>query len=147
MDKDRTAQQLAIEKLRTLARRLIQGTRENKITWDETDRDQAYTYSTKDASVIIATTDNDGFAPFQLLIVNDQGNVVDSLESHERILGTRRIAPLEWAGELRELHALARRDVYRVDELVSTLLDGLPADPGPIPEQVEARIEDDEPPF
>jgi hypothetical protein len=109
------------ERLIRLARNLLEKTGESAISWQPTDRPDAYLAPLRRGSVIIRTRDADGFAPFELGVLNSDGVEVESLASLSDSGATDRSVDIV----LRPLHDLARRRAFTVDETIDGLIDEL----------------------
>ena len=110
-----------------LIQRLHLATEQKTIEWEETDRKQAYAYATKSSSVIVASIDNDGSMPFELQILDEKGNVIESLRSHVPDEDSEfTYITLPGGNDLRNLYELVRRSVLGIEEKLDELLAGLP---------------------
>jgi len=109
-----------------IIRRLHLATEQETIEWEETDRKQAYAYATKSSSVIVASVDNDGSMPFELQILDEKGNVIESLRSHVPDENFEYTTTLPGGNDLRDLYELVRRSVLGIEETLDQLLAGLP---------------------
>jgi hypothetical protein len=113
--------------LQQLLRRLIHGTLTGKIGWSDTDRPAAYQCSLSNSSVVIATSDDDGRAPWEFEILNSNGELVERLWAG----GTNQ----KWGADLSELYTAARRSARKLHVVLNDILAELPDLPS------------DEPPF
>src|SRR5689334_17656530 len=94
-------------KLVQLIERLEFGTRSGQIEWESTDRKYAFVYSTPSSSVIVASIDADGQIPIEMQVLNDRGEVIESMTSHA--MRENRYIPREGGRALASLYEQARR--------------------------------------
>jgi hypothetical protein len=117
------------QKLLDLTNRLIAGTELGQVDWQTTDNETAFVCTLRAASVAITSVDDDGVSPFSLLILDQSGDVVDSLTTRVQRLpaqdsGQIRVAP--WNEPLERLYEVARRNALNIDKIVDELLAELP---------------------
>lgn len=119
-------------KMQRLVNRLTYATNSGQIEWQDTDRPHAFQYVTTTASVIVATQDDDGAAPFTVELVDSSGAIVETLSTHESGHGGR-MEPTQWEESVENLYHLARRSVHDVDRVVDEILGNLPFPEEPEP--------------
>lgn len=127
-----------------LVKRLNLATSKGDLEWQETDDTTAFMCIFDGPSVQIKSTDRDGSYPYILLILNEEGNVVESLRSGSD----------PWDdSEMGELYERARRSATNVDDIIDSILKDLPKIPPPQKPEPEPEPEpepsgySDEPPF
>ncbi|MDW5610661.1 hypothetical protein [Mycolicibacterium sp. D5.8-2] len=123
------ASEPAIAKLLELITRLDSATRRGLIEWEATDRQFAFAYSSKASSVLVASVDDDGAVPFELQVLNEKGNVIDSMRSHtssDSYDGDQVFTFNSGGKELAALYENVRRAVTGVDKKIDEILSELP---------------------
>lgn len=127
------------QKLHDLVRRLAFSTERGSTEWESTDRDFAFRATLGDTSIIVASQDDDGTAPWTLQIIDSSGDVVDSLTTWSRAVrnadGRTVRQGAAWNTDLHNLYEMARRNALNIEAIVNDLLSQLPEPPS------------DEPPF
>lgn len=129
------------KRLEELVVRLNLATARGDLEWQQTDDETAFVCIFGGPSIELKSKDQDGAAPFILQILNDKGNVIESIRSDTDN------NPFEDYG-LSELYERARRSATNVDHIIDSILRGLPSIP-PAPPQLESESSgySDEPPF
>jgi len=80
----------------------------NEAIWSKTSRDNEYKLDLGKGAITVDSYSNDGIKFVDLAIINDRGDLVDRIWAAS--------GNTEDYGLLMELHALARRAFYKVDE-------------------------------
>ncbi|MFI7433244.1 hypothetical protein [Micromonospora haikouensis] len=120
------------QQLHNLVKRLIFATDTGRLEWQSTDRPLAFQCTVGRNSILVATVDDDGQAPYILEILDASGVLIESLQSGYATISTpggRQQIKREWNDELAELHEIARRQVLNLDKLINDLLSQLPEPP------------------
>lgn len=132
------------DRLVALARRLLERTEDDRVSWSPTDKEDTFLHSGTNASVTIRSfVDRDGDRISTLTIHNSRGTEVESLRSDfseaDRDQWEQEIkyVPAEWNATLDALYYAARRNALKVDELLDELLSEID----------NPDNEDDSPPF
>src|SRR6266566_3019656 len=113
------------EKMLTLARNLLEATKEGKVSWALTDMEGKFLYAGTRSSVTIDHYDDpDGDEVTVFSLLNSQGTTVDSLRNEmKRESGNSNIwVPADWNELLKDLYYAARRVAYDVDEAIESML-------------------------
>lgn len=127
---------IGVTKLIELMNRLDRATERGQISWTATDREAAFLYSTASSSIIVGTKDNDGQLPFELLLLNEKGSVIDTMISHRRDWIDSETWTFEYnqgGQELEHLYERVRRAVSGIDAKIDEILASLPPDDDPYP--------------
>jgi hypothetical protein len=139
-----------------MAQKLLDATRAGKITWRLTDVGDKFIYAGTRSSVTIEYDDHE-YATI-LCLLNEQGNMIDSIETGRVQTGGNSWEDHPWNDVLEDLHQAARRVVYNVDDVMESMMSdiarGTPSPPSPPKERVEdpwasdnSGGYSDEPPF
>jgi hypothetical protein len=113
---------LTAQRLTELADRLAAATIARTAEW-ELDGDDVFLWTAAGGSVTVGSRDRDGEPPYELTVYNPARERVDELTS-ELLTGDR---PAPWNDALVELYRAARRSALRADDIIETLIEGLPA--------------------
>lgn len=111
-------------RLVVLCERLADATRGGAAEWTRDGKD-VFVWTGEQGSVSIGSRDNDGEPPFQLVLVNANGERVEELTS--QLVEDDR--PAEWNEPLGDLYRAARRSGLRADDLIEALIEALPSKP------------------
>jgi len=98
------------ERIDSIVAALLSRTTDGDASWYEGETD-SYVYESGSATVIIKSRDNDGVAPYQLRILNEDGAVVSTVNSD-----------YSDSSALALLYLAARESVRKVDHTLDTLL-------------------------
>ena len=112
-----------------LCERLAEATRTRNAEWRR-DGEDIFVWQRKQATVSIGSRDKDGQPPYQLVIVNPDGEKLEELAS--QLVDNDR--PAEWNEPLADLYRAARRSALHADEIIEALIDALPIG-DPVPER------------
>lgn len=104
-----------------LCERLAEATRANHAEWRRDEQD-IFVWQGSQATVSIGSRDKDGQPPYQLAVVNPDGEKLDELAS--QLVDDDR--PAEWNEPLADLYRAARRSALHADEIIQALIDALP---------------------
>lgn len=129
------------QRLEELVKRLNLATARGDLEWQPTDNETAFVCTFDGPSVELISKDKDGAAPFILQVLNDKGNVIESITDR---------GDDPWADyNLAELYERARRSATNVDDILDSILKDLPSIPPPPPQEPEPEPSgySDEPPF
>lgn len=122
------------KKILELVRRLTTATEAGQAKWQRTDTATAFTYTGATSSVVVASKDTDGWAPFVLTLLDSAGAEVEKVESDTRWdseYETSFVTSTPWNDKLEHLYTVARRSALNIDDVVDSLLADLPPDPEP----------------
>jgi hypothetical protein len=118
-----TEQNLAVQKVGQLAIRLLERTRAGGVRWQATDRPDAFLFSGSQAAVVIRTRDDDGNYPFELALLDGNGNEVEKLFSHFDDPDEQpRYTATDYAQVLDDLWEAARAIALNIPALVDSLV-------------------------
>jgi hypothetical protein len=118
------------DRILELVARLDHATQQGSVEWKTSDRRAAFEYSTSNASVVVATVDDDGTSPYIVEVYDDKGIVVDSLRTSQRVEGGKQVAQ-PWNVPVAELYDSARRSALNTNKVIDDLMRGLPETPAP----------------
>ena len=107
--------------LHDLAKRLLAQTRDGRVTWDISDPRGAFVHTRSAGTVIIESRDRDGSFPYRLTILDPDGTAVEQLNTSP----PRASFVTEWDDTLSDLYEAARRQAFKVDEVLHNFLDDL----------------------
>jgi hypothetical protein len=103
-----------------LCKRLAEATSSGDVEWRAEDEDW-YLWEHPEGAVAIGARDRDGQPPYELQIMNGEGQRVEQLLS--ALVADDQPAP--WNEPLAELYRLARRSALHADEIIDALIAGL----------------------
>jgi hypothetical protein len=103
-----------------LCKRLAEATSLGEVEWRAEDEDW-YLWEHPEGAVAIGARDRDGQPPYELQIMNGEGQRVEQLLS--ALVADDQPAP--WNEPLAELYRLARRSALHADEIIDALIAGL----------------------
>jgi hypothetical protein len=112
-----------LSKVSKVVKRLVYATEIGRISWSATDRDAAFVAELPNQAIVVATVDDDGQAPFEIIVLTKDGGVIDVFNSKE--IGLVR--------EMEGLHQRARRNSAGIDKVLNEMLEALPEDPNEPP--------------
>ena len=104
-----------------LCERLLEATRARSAEWNRESED-LFVWAGGRGSVSIGSRDKDGEPPYELVVVNSDGERLEELTSE--LLADDEPAP--WNEPLAGLYRAARRSALKADEIVEALIDALP---------------------
>jgi hypothetical protein len=104
-----------------LCERLADATRAGDVEWRRENED-IFVWQEDQAAVSIGSRDKDGEPPYQLVVVNADGEKLEELTSD--LVDNDR--PAEWNEPLAGLYRAARRSALRADEIIQALIEALP---------------------
>jgi hypothetical protein len=104
-----------------LCKRLADATRAGGAEWSR-DGEDTFVWAGRPGSVSIGSRDKDGEPPYQLVVVNADGERLDELTS--QLLDDDR--PAEWNEPLADLYRAARRSALRADDVIDAMIEALP---------------------
>ena len=111
---------LAEDRLILLCQRLVTATTYGEAEWQGDDEDR-FTWVNPEGAVTIGTRDRDGQPPYELAIMNRDGQRVEQLFS--ALVGDDE--PARWNEHLAELYRVARRSALHADEIIDALIAAL----------------------
>ena len=103
-----------------LCKRLAEATTSGDVEWRAEEEDW-YLWEHSAGAVAIGARDRDGEPPYELRIMNGEGQRVEELLS--ALVGDDQPAP--WNEHLAELYRVARRSALHADEIIDALIAGL----------------------
>jgi hypothetical protein len=109
-------------RLVALCERLADATRARAAEWTREGED-VFVWAGEQGSVSIGGRDKDGEPPYQLVVVNANGEKVEELAS--QLVENDR--PAEWNEPLGDLYRAARRSGLRADDVIEALIEALPS--------------------
>jgi hypothetical protein len=124
------------ERLFALVRTLADKTEAGDASWKKSDSATAFIYSLASGSVIIASLDNDGNFPYEVSLLNDQGEVIESRSSSGRWNDDDEG---QWDDALRRLYFAARGSALNIDGVLNSMLSSLGVDPNTVGPVVPPR--------
>jgi hypothetical protein len=104
-----------------LCERLAYGTRAGAAEWTREEED-TFVWAGGEGSVSIGSRDKDGEPPYELVVVNANGEKLDELTS--QLLDDDRVA--DWNEPLADLYRAARRSALGADDVIEALIAALP---------------------
>jgi hypothetical protein len=104
-----------------LCDRLADATRAGEIQWRREGKD-TFVWQAEEAAVSIGSRDEDGEPPYQLLVLNANGEKLEELTSE--LLENDQ--PAEWNEPLAALYRAALRKALGADEIIEALIERLP---------------------
>jgi hypothetical protein len=104
-----------------LCERLLDATRAGYVEWRREDED-VFVWQAEQAGVSIGSRDKDGEPPYQLVVVNGDGEKLEELTS-ELVEDDQ---PARWNEPLAGLYRSARRKALGADEIIEALIQTLP---------------------
>jgi hypothetical protein len=104
-----------------LCERLADATRAGHVDWRR-DGEDTFVWQAEQATVSIGSRDKDGEPPYQLVVVNENGETLDELTSE--LLENDQ--PAEWNEPLAVLYRVALRKSLGADEIIEALIESLP---------------------
>jgi hypothetical protein len=117
------------ERMIALAKSLLKGTNEGKISWTTTDDEKTFLYSRPGSSATVSSSvDSDGDNRTVLSVHDSRGTVVQSIQNEFRGDAKGGYEPGVWNGLLDALFAAARRSASDADDALDEILDDLMAD-------------------
>jgi len=148
-----TRDEASDERILTLARNLLDATKQSKISWALTDVEQRFIYAGSRSSVTIEKfTDRWNGEITVLSLLNSRGTTVDSLETDSIKVSDEKSEPAPWNELLDDLYHAARRIAHNVDEAIDSMLSDI--ERGTLSPRFQKSAEDpwaapssDEPPF
>lgn len=105
-----------------LCERLANATSARAAEWRLEGEDR-YIWERPEGRVAIGARDRDGEPPYELAVLNGDGDKVEELAS--ALVDDDR--PAEWNGALAELYRVARSSALHADEIIEALIRALPA--------------------
>jgi hypothetical protein len=105
-----------------LCERLADATRAGEIKWRREGED-TFVWQAEEAAVSIGSRDNDGEPPYQLVVLNANGEKLEELTSE--LLENDQ--PAEWNEPLAILYRVALRKALGADEIIEALIERLPS--------------------
>lgn len=117
-------------RLIALCERLIAATRAGAAEWSR-DGEDAFLWKGGQGAVAIGSRDKDGEPPYELVVVNTNGEKLDELTS--QLVDDDR--PAAWNEPLTDLYRSARRSALHADDIIDALIEALP---GGQPRRVDA---------
>jgi hypothetical protein len=136
-----------------MAEALLEATKQGKITWALTPVETKFIYAGSRSSVTIELASGQYDEDITILsLLNQQGTIVDSLETEFIKRSGDRYDPAEWNSKLEELYHAARRFAHNVDDALESMLSDIErGTPSPPSKKQKAEdpwaAEPDEPPF
>ena len=109
-------------RLVVLCERLADATRTGSAQWARDGQD-VFVWAGEHGSVSIGSRDKDGEPPYELVVVNADGEKVDELTS--QLVEDDR--PAEWNEPLGDVYRAARRSALRADDVIEALIEALPS--------------------
>jgi hypothetical protein len=103
-----------------LCERLADATQAGYVEWQREGED-IFVWRAEQAAVSIGSRDNDGEPPYQLLVVNANGQKLEELTSE--LLENDQ--PAEWNEPLASLYRAALRQALGADEIIEALIESL----------------------
>ena len=103
-----------------LCERLLEATRKRAADWDR-EAEDVFVWKGGQGSVSIGSRDKDGEPPYQLTVVNPDGDMLEELRSD--LVADAQPAP--WNEPLAELYRNARRRALKADEVLDAMIQGL----------------------
>lgn len=113
------------ERLQKIAERLLQNTKNQYTSWQDTDEDDSFLMQAKDSSVIIDRKNSRAGLYYVLRILNWQGREIESLKSS----AASSLDYNAWDDTLAELWERARRSALDVDSVLDSVLNDLEQHP------------------
>jgi hypothetical protein len=104
-----------------LCERLADATRAGYVEWRREGED-IFVWQAEQAAVSIGSRDKDGEPPYQLLVVNENGETLEELTS-ELVENDQ---PAHWNEPLARLYQAALRKALGADEIIEALIESLP---------------------
>ena len=104
-----------------LCERLADATRAGGAEWRREGED-LFVWQAGQGSVTVGSRDKDGEPPYQLIVVNADGEKLEELTS--QLVDNDR--PAEWNEPLADLYRAARRTALGADEIIEALIEALP---------------------
>jgi hypothetical protein len=104
-----------------LCERLADATRRHTVEWNREGED-TFVWKGRSGTVSIGSRDKDGEPPYELVIMNAEGERLDKLTS--QLLEDDR--PANWNEPLADLYRGARRSALRADDVIQGMIDALP---------------------
>ena len=108
-------------RLIVLCERLAAATHAGAAEWTR-DTEDTYLWTGGEGAVSIGSRDKDGEPPYELVVVNPNGERLDELTS--QLVEEDR--PAEWNQPLADLYRAARRSALRADDVIEALIEALP---------------------
>jgi hypothetical protein len=105
-----------------LCERLADATGVGQVKWRREGED-TFVWQAEEASVSVGSRDKDGEPPYQLLVLNTDGEKLEELTS-ELVENDQ---PAEWNEPLARLYRAAVRSALGADEIIEALIQRLPA--------------------
>lgn len=109
------------DRLIVLCERLAEATLAGHVEWRSEGEDR-YVWEHETASVAVGARDKDGQPPYDLAVLDRNGEQLEELTS--ALVGDDRPAP--WNEPLSELYRVARRSGLHADEIIDALIAALP---------------------
>lgn len=113
-----------------LSERLAEATHTGNAEWLR-EAEDVFVWKGEQGSVSIGSRDHDGEPPYQLVVLNSNGERLDELTS--QLVGDDR--PAEWNKPLADLYRAARRSALRADDVIEALIEALPHRAARAPDQ------------
>jgi hypothetical protein len=113
-----------------LSERLAEATHTGDAEWLR-EAEDVFVWKGEQGSVSIGSRDHDGEPPYQLVVLNSNGERLDELTS--QLVGDDR--PAEWNKPLADLYRAARRSALRADDVIEALIEALPHRAARAPDQ------------
>jgi hypothetical protein len=104
-----------------LSERLADATHTGAAEWLRESED-LFVWQGEQGSVSIGSRDDDGEPPYELVVLNSNGEKLDELTS--QLLDDDRVA--DWNEPLANLYRAARRSALRADDVIEALIEALP---------------------
>lgn len=109
--------------LRPLVLELIARSSHSSVKW-QTGAGDSYRATFPSGSIIIASRDNDGVEPYELELLNRDGQVVASARTIENYAAYSEDDE-EWNNELRNLYSIGRSSALDIGKTITDILDDL----------------------
>ena len=117
-----------------LSERLAEATQTGNAEWLR-EAEDVFVWKGDQGSVSIGSRDHDGEPPYQLVVLNSNGEKLDELTS--QLVGDDR--PADWNKPLADLYRAARRSALRADDVIEALIKALPRRAARAPDQSPDR--------
>jgi hypothetical protein len=110
-----------------LAETLLQRTLDHRIAWKIEDAEGGtFSFATNSARIVVEAKDQDGQAPFRLVLQTIEGEEVDTLEQYEQQGTSYKRSP--WTQTLEDLFFAARRNALNIDDVLERVFKELGID-------------------
>lgn len=113
-----------------LAEKLLAATRRGKIDW-QSETDTSFSYMGSGTSVFVRSEETDGQPPIEVMLVNREGVVVESVSSHRPPDAWSQREERPWHDTLVDLYSAARSSAFDIQKEISNVLDSIEGDDEP----------------